>query len=261
MIGVRANVFAIHSWLDASACRRMEDLLRSADPDLAHYSILPERALGGTFMEVRRNIEQRIQFATAVLVMNTPDLYQRSTAKFEMETAVRMEKRIVVVQPYGEFQLPVPAALDGNVYRYATWRSDVVGRAIRGEYPEDGRVFDIAEVADRRVLVGLLARGIALASFALIVNDVQNIKQLHNELAARGVELRWTRGDTDTVVGHALAGAAIAGLLGALSGDTKTALLLAAAGAAVGAAVGVHRVYNACLLDHRTFRTLVVEPA
>ncbi|MDC0681552.1 hypothetical protein [Sorangium atrum] len=93
----RANVFAIHSWDDADALRRMEGLLRVADPSLAHYSVLPERALQGTSEEVERNITHRIAVATAVVVMNTPGLHQRETATFEMETAVRMGKRIIVV--------------------------------------------------------------------------------------------------------------------------------------------------------------------
>ena len=52
----RANVFAIHSWDDADATRRIEELLRVADPSLAHYSVLPERALQGTSEEVEQSI-------------------------------------------------------------------------------------------------------------------------------------------------------------------------------------------------------------
>lgn len=43
----RANVFAIHSWDDAEHCRRMETLLRASDPDLAHYTVSPERPILG----------------------------------------------------------------------------------------------------------------------------------------------------------------------------------------------------------------------
>lgn len=257
-MGERTNVFAIHSWDDADACRRMEELLRASQPGLAHYTVLPERALDGTREEVAENLETRIRFASAVVVMNTPDLYRRPTASFEMQTAVRLGKRIVLVQPHGDFQLSVPKELDGHVYRFATWRSDVVGRAIRGEYPQDTRVFDLAEVAERRVLVGLLASGVAAVSFAVIVRAAGAFNALTRELGAAGVDLRWEGVDTGRVLEHALWGAAIGGIIGAVSGDGKTALYAAGAGAAVGAAVGAQRVYSARLLGTEHLRVLSV---
>ncbi|MGK3982336.1 hypothetical protein WME99_04830 [Sorangium sp. So ce136] len=256
----RANVFAIHSWDDADALRRMEELLRVADPSLAHYSVLPERAIQGTSEDVERSIAHRIAVATAVVVVNTPGLHQRETATFEMETAVWMGKRIIVVQPYGNFELAVPQVLDGHVYRYATWRSDVVGRAIRGEYPQDGRVFDLAEVSDRRVLIGTLAAGVAAASFMVIARTASALQALQQDLAARGIDLRWDGEVTRTVVEHTLLGAGIGLLLGALSGDGKTAVYAAAGGAAIGAAAGIHRVYNARLIGTTHLRVLALEP-
>lgn len=256
----RANVFSIHSWDDPDACRRMEELLRGADPGLAHYSVPPERALQGTAEDVERSITKRIALATAVIVMNTPGLHKRATATFEMETAVRMGKRIVVVQPYGDFQQPIPQVLDGHVYRFATWRSDVVGRAIRGEYPQDGRVFDLAEVADRRLLVGILAAGVATVSFLVTAKTAGAFLALQRDLAARGVELRWDGKATQKVIDHSLLGAGLGLLLGALSGDGKTALYAAVGGAAIGAAVGVHRVYKAHLLGTADLSVITIEP-
>jgi hypothetical protein len=256
----RANVFAIHSWDDADACRRMEELLRGADPGLAHYSVPPERALQGTAKEVEQSITKRIDVATAVIVMNSPGLHKRTTATFEMELAVRKGKRIVVVQPYGDFRQPIPQVLDGHVYRFAAWRSDVVGQAIRGEYPQDGRVFDLAEVADRRRLVGILALGVAAVSFVVTARAAGAFQALQRDLAARGVELRWDDNATQKVIEHALWGAGIGLLLGALSGDEKTALYAAAGGAAIGAALGVHRVYKAHLLGTTDVCVLTIEP-
>ena len=256
----RANIFAIHSWDDATVCWHLEGLLRGADPDLAHYTVHPENALTGSTEEVEQQLEHRISVSTAVLVVNTPGLHQRPSAGFEMATAVRMGKRIVVVQPPGAFEQPIPKVLDGHVYRHAAWRSDVVGRAIRGEYPQDGRVFDIAEVADRRSLVGVLAAGVAAVSFLIIVKTAVDLQSLQQELAAHGVELRWEGQTAETVIGHSLLGAAVGGLLGALSGDGRTALYTALAGAAVGGAVGVHRTYRARLLGLADLRVLTVEP-
>jgi hypothetical protein len=256
----RANVFAIHSWDDAVALRRMQDLLRVADPPLAHYSVPPERALVGSPDDVREGIFHRISSATAVVVLNSPGLHRREMATFEMELAAQLGKRIVVVQPHGDFGLPVPRALDGHVYRYATWRSDVLGRAIRGEYPQDGRIFELAEVADRRDFVALLAAGVGTASFAVAIRSAQSFLALQRELKVHGIELRWGSQDTNSVVRDGLLVAGIGLLLGSLSGDGRTAAYAALGGAALGIAVGVRRTYEARLLGARETRILAVRP-
>ncbi|MCA9642132.1 MAG: hypothetical protein KC492_15605, partial [Myxococcales bacterium] len=125
----RANVFAIHPYTDAPRARRLESLLREADPALAHYTVLPERALPGSRAEVLQGIDNRLRFSTAVVVVNAPGLHVRETSTYEMIRAVEMDKRIVVVQPHQDFHLPVPAVLDGHVYRHVGWRVDAVGRA------------------------------------------------------------------------------------------------------------------------------------
>ncbi len=255
----RANLFSIHAWDNADNLHRLEELLRASDPALAHYSLPPERAIPGTDAQVRASIESRIAFSTAVVVVNSPGLHERELSTFEMETAVALNKRIVLVQPHDDFQLPVPAVLDGHVYYHAPWRSDVVGRAIRGEYPADGRVFDIAEVAERRVIIGWLSAGVAAASFGVIVRTVSALQALQRELAEVGVTLRWRSEDSRSVGEHAVMGALIVGGITALiTGDAKTALYAAGAGAAAGAAIGVHRVYQAQLLGTAELRILTV---
>lgn len=256
----RANVFVIHSWDDAEDCRRLEELLRASDPALAHYTLPPERAVPGGPAEVAASIESRIEFATAVVVLNTPGLHRRPASDFEMRRSVDRGKRIVVVQPHGNFQQPVPAVLDGHVYRFATWRGDVVGRAIRGEYPYDGRVFDLAEIADRRRIVGVLAAGIAATSLLLVVDTLGSLQSLKRELAAAGIEMHWTGEDTGRVVRHAMGGALISVVLGLLTGDVKTALLVAGAGGAIGAVIGIRRTYRARLLGTSHVQVLAVEP-
>ncbi|MDC0681553.1 hypothetical protein [Sorangium atrum] len=135
-----------------------------------------------------------------------------------------------------------------------------MGRAIRGEYPQDGRVFDLAEIADRRVLISILAAGVATVSFVVIARAASAFQALQQDLAARGIDLRWDGEATRTVVEHAVVGAGIGLLLGALSGDGRTAFYAAAGGAAIGAATGVHRVYNARLIGTTHLRVLTIEP-
>lgn len=255
----RQNVFAIHSWEDAERCRRMESLLRATHQNMAHYTILPERALSGTPDQVAEDIVGRIGFATSVVVINTPGLHRRATARLEMQAAVRMRKRIVVVQPHGSFEQPIPADLNNRIYRVAPWRSDVVGRAIRGEYPQDGRVFDVAELADRRALVGILSAGVVFASFAVIVHDLMQLRRLRQDLSRVGVNLEWDGNIASAAGASAWLGGAIGACLGLLSGDRQTALLLAGAGALVGAASAAHHVYKARLLGAQQLRILTVE--
>lgn len=254
----RANVFIVHSWEEPEAHRRMVELLSNQTTGLAHYSIPAWRPLEGPRDEVAASIRMRIQMATAVVVLNTPGLHKRDWSRFEMETAAAMGKRIVVVQPHHEYDLPIPGALRDKVYYLAPWRGDVVGRAIRGEYPPGQPVYDIAEVADRRRLVGYLAAAVTAVSVYVVGTTAIALDTLRRDMAAQGMELRLDA--VGTVAGFALIGAGVGLFLGALSGDEETMLCAAGAGAAAGAAVGIRRVYTAKLTEARGMQLLTLTP-
>lgn len=98
-------------------------------------------------------------------------------------------------------------------------------------------------------------------SFAVVVRAAGALVMLKQDLAAGGIEPRWEGADTGIIAGHALAGAAIAGIIAAaLGGDDRTALYAAVAGAAAGAAVGMHSVYEARLIGTAHLRVLSIEP-
>lgn len=255
----RANLFVIHAWDEPETYRRMVELLSNQTSGLAHYSIPAWRPLVGPDEEVAASIRMRIQTATAVVVLNTPGLHKRHWSRFEMEAAVAMGKRIVVVQPHHEYDLPVPGALRDNVYYLAPWRGDVVGRAIRGEYPPGQPVYDVAEVADRRRLVGRVAAAVATVSVLVVGATAAALATLRRDMAAQGIDLRLDA--VATVAGHALIGAGVGLLIGALSGDQETMLYAAGAGAATGAAIGMRRVYNAKLTEARGMQLLTATPS
>jgi hypothetical protein len=257
----RKHIFVVHSWEEWPAYSRMMDLLANRDASIADYSVPPWKAIEGPDHVVLSGIRGRISSASAVVVLNTPGLHRRQVSTFEMETAVAMGKRVIVLQPPGNFWLPIPGALDGNVYRVAAWRSDVLGRAIRGEYAYDNRVFDIAEQAERRAIVQAIALGVGVASFALMIRSITSWRELQAELEQEGIQFERTREATGSVALHALGGGLLLGGLTALiTRDPKATLAMAAAGGLGGAALGVHQAYRAALIGSRELRILTLSP-
>lgn len=251
----------VHSWEETAGYERALELLKSNDAGIADYSVPPWRPVNGSDDDIEMSIRARISMATTVVVLNTPGIHKRKYSSFEMKTAAELRKRIVVLQPHGNFWHPIPQALDGQIYRVAPWRSDILGRAVRGEYPQDGRVFDIAEQVERRALVEFLSIGVGITSLVLLSRSVGNLVELYRELAIEGIQLQWTSQSVGEVAKQALVGAVIVGGIAAiLTGDGKSTLLAAAAGGAAVAAIGVARSYRAALHGTREVRVLSLEP-
>jgi hypothetical protein len=164
--------------------------------------------------------------------------------------------------PRDDFHLPIPMAVDGNVYRVSSWRGDALGRAVRGEAPQESRVFDIAERRDRRDIVKMLAAGVTCASVVVIAASLHYLGQLARELEAEGIRVEWTAEDTATVKRFGVAGAVVGGLAGGLyTGSLSGAVLGALAGGFAGAAVGTALVYQATVHGTRDLRVITLEPA
>jgi len=254
----RKNLFVIHSWAEPESYARVMELLHARESGIADYSIPPWKAIDRP-SDVTASIRSRITTASAVVVLNTPGLHKRRMSSQEMEIAASLEKRIVVLQPHGNFWQPIPRALDGRVYRVAAWRGDVLGRAIRGEYPHDGRIFDIAEQCDRRRVVQCLAAGVGGISLALLLRELSAYWKLRQELGAEGIQLHDGTVPAGEIAKGALVGAILAGTLTALlTKDSESALCAAAAGGVVGATVGAVRTYQAALHGTSSLRVLAL---
>ena len=257
----RNNIFCIHSWDDADSYERMRLLLAANESGIADYSVPPWKAVEGDDDVVEERLRFRIQLATAVVVINSPGLHRREVSGVEMRAATEMNKRIIVLQPHDNFHHPIPDALTGKIYRVCRWRSDVLGRAIRGEYAQDSRVFDTAEMVDIRELATLIAFCTGAASFGVIAHHYERFVELERELATWGVTLDWRNTMADEMVTAALVGAALSAVVvGLLTRDMKATMLAAAGGGLVGAAVGAHRAYRACLHGTGHLRVLTIEP-
>jgi hypothetical protein len=247
-VPVRKNLFVIHSWDAADVYHRMKELLQQQESGLADYSVPPWKAIDGHEHDVEENIRHRISVASAVIVLNTPGLHRRPFSSFEMQVAVEQDKRLIVLQPHGRYEQPIPQALEGSIYYVSPWRSDVLGRAIKGEYAYQGKVFDIAERAERREVVQIIAGGVAFASIMVLVHDLVGLRSLQQELNDQGVRLQWTTDATLNVAGHALVGAAFTMLLTALlTEDAEATLWAGAAGALAGGTLATARIYRATL--------------
>jgi hypothetical protein len=247
-MAIRYNIFCIHSWAEVASYQAMVALLAEQESGLADYSIPPWKAVPGEPEDVEASIRARLSLASAVIVLNTPQLHLRTVSSLEMRLAAEMNKRIVVLQPRENFWQSLPSALDGMVYRVCSWRSGVLGRAIRGEYPRDSRVFDLSELAEQRAVVAVIASMAVAGSLFVIVRDLSAIRTLETELALHGINLDWGSAVGSEAFKYGLTGALLLGgaaLL--LTRDPKTALWAAAAGGLGGAAYGVHRTYRAFL--------------
>lgn len=253
----RKNVFVVHSWDEAESYARAMDLLSAREAGIADYSIPPWKAVDPS--EVEASIRSRISTASSVLVLNTPGLHRRRVSSLEMKIAASMEKRIVVLQPHGNFWQPIPQELDGHIYRVAPWRSDVVGRAIRGAYPYDGRIFDIAEHVERRQIVQYLSAGVGAISLVVLLREAVSYQELVRDLNDKGIRLNLGTTASGEIAKGALVGALLAGGLAALmTENTESALLAAAAGGAAGAAVQAARTYQAILHGTAELRVLAL---
>ena len=261
-MGQRKNIFVIHGWEEADRYARITELLDTREAGIADYSVPPWRSIGGSFADVAASLRQRIKTATAVLVINDSRLHKRPFSGFEMEASVEEHKRIIVVQPHHDFSHPIPKVLDGHLYRVAPWRADVVGRAIRGEYPQDGRVFDISEKADRRGIVRALVLGTGAFSLAVLIKRTVDLRNLERELAADGIALDLKAPPQPTIGGSVATGAVVAGgLTYLLTRDLKASAWAAAGGAGIAAAWATSRRYKAVLHGSQQLRSLSVETA
>jgi hypothetical protein len=156
-----------------------------------------------------------------------------------MKQAVAMNKRIIVVQPHGEPNSPIPKALDGAFYKVTPWRSDVVGKAIQGHYQQDERVFDIAEIVERRLPIQITSGAATMVSFILLVREFRKWVELRQELDNQSICMPGSTATAITITVSTFLGAVLAGLLAlSASRDPFTAFLAALAGGLTGAVIG-----------------------
>ena len=257
----RKNIFTIHSWDNSEAFERMRTLVSDREAGLADYSVPFYRPLDGDTREVAEQLIERIRRASVVIVHNTRDLHKRATSKFEVIAAKSMNKRVIVVQPYRDFDAPISEDLAQCAERIVPWNSAVVGKAIRGELKDNGRVFDIAEVADRRRLIRLAATAVGGLSLTLLVRDLKHLRKLQREFVDSGLVRSWDGIDYPQLIGKAILGGGLAYLIGlAVTKDAKSANAIGLAGAMLAGTVELRRQYHVAVSGEDGVRTITLDP-
>lgn len=189
-------------------------------------------------------LDERIRWSSVVIVLVTESLHNAAWTEFEIDTARKYGKPIIAVYPNGEFGSPMPRTLNDGLYRAIGWRGNALEKAIRGEYPPDARIFDIAEDVERREGVRL-AVGAAAGAVLLFAGATQaHVAELKSELLAAGLPVP-SLSRADYVVPWALGGGVAGLLLDALLGGRGAGLLVGTlAGAGLGAGAGlVHHAH------------------
>jgi hypothetical protein len=167
--------------------------------------------------ELVESLDVRIRMSTHVIVLVTDDLAKSPCCKLEIETARRYRKPIIAIYPNGEFGAAIPRVLEGGIDRAIGWRGNALERAVRGEYPPEARVFEIAEDVARRKGLALLAGAASVLSVFFAIRLERDLQLLRDELRRSGFVCPESESHSlaPWVATGALGGLALGTLLGA----------------------------------------------
>lgn len=243
---MRLHLYISHSFDHADKYERILEFARS-EAQIADFSVPVWRQVPGDDIVVRTAISERIARSNRVLVLLTDEIHRSPHIEFEVQIARELGKPIIGIYPYGENEAPIPRFLDGAYYRMVGWRRGALTKALLCEYPPDRRVFDIAELEERKELISKIAGAAGIASFLVAGATAANFARLKKELEHKGLKQIGAKGPTflETTVVPTLGGAATGALVMAIFVGTKKAIASGAAlGGAVGLGIGVTRYYS-----------------
>lgn len=235
------NLYISHSFEHADRYDRLVEFIRNEDLPVVNLSVPIDRQLFGDMTEVQRGIAERIRWSNRVLVLITDNAHESPCMDFEIRVARALGKTIIGVYPHGENEGPIPEILSGACYRMVGWRRGSLAKAIQGEYPLEHRVFEIAEIEERRELIVKIGATVALTTFVVAGVAAIQLKTLLGELKQHGITILKDDGPgfLETVGPAVLVGAASGILLSILiTGDGKSAGKAALLGGAIGFGIG-----------------------
>jgi MTH538 TIR-like domain (DUF1863) len=244
---MRLHFYISHSFGHADKYARLLEFMEDEGLHTADYSVPVSRQVPGDDDAVRAAITERIARCNRVLVLVTDGIHKSPYIEHEIAVAQEFGKPIIGIFPHGENGAAIPAILAKRHYRMIGWRPGSLAKAMRGEYPPESRVFDIAELEDRREMI--LAVGGATAAVAFLVAgwEAGNCLALRRELREKGIEVVDDNGPgfLETAGPPFAIGALLGAAVGGVIGRTEKALLTGAVlGGGIGLAVGTTRYFR-----------------
>jgi hypothetical protein len=131
----RKNVFISHLHEDDHRLIPLKELLGAAGMDVSDGSInsdKPNDASNEDYIKYEI-LRPRIQWASVLVVLITPDTQDSKWVQWEIEHAESLGKRIVGVWDHGEAECDLPEALDRYADAIVGWQGERVKDAIDGK--------------------------------------------------------------------------------------------------------------------------------
>lgn len=130
----RKNVFISHIHEDDHRLGPLKDLLSNAGMEVRDGSINSDKPNNASSPEyiMSEILAPRIQWASVLVVLISPETRNSEWVNREVEYAERMDKRIVGVWDHGEAQCDMPEVLDRYADAIVGWQGERVKDAIEG---------------------------------------------------------------------------------------------------------------------------------
>lgn len=131
----RKNIFISHIHEDDHRLEPLKGLLSASGMDVKDGSInsdKPNNANDKDYIKYQI-LAPRIQWASVLVVLITPDTKLSEYVQWEIEYAASIGKRIVGVWDHGEAECDMPEVLDRYADAVVGWQGDRVKDAIEGK--------------------------------------------------------------------------------------------------------------------------------
>lgn len=128
------NVFISHIHEDDHRLAPLKTLLSNAGMEVRDASINKDKPNNAKSPDYIKSeiLSPRIEWASVLVVLITPDTKDSDWVSWEVECAERMGKRIVGVWDHGEAQCDMPPVLDQYADAIVGWQGERVKDAIEG---------------------------------------------------------------------------------------------------------------------------------
>ena len=140
MSNIDKNVFVSHRHEDDEKVNKLKENLKAKGYEIRNYSVTEEnenKAKKENYIK-QEILKPRLDKSSVVAVIVTPDTKNSKWVEWEIEYAMKHEKRIVCIWAHGDSKCEVPKALEKSADSFVSWDTDKIIKALEGEnYSED----------------------------------------------------------------------------------------------------------------------------